>query len=377
MKMGGNAGTFAVLQAKLRRPGSRYFGIHQFRATAEDVNYFSSYRKLFPLKASLQDYHGAPFPKKADQIFSNKVPKQPVSAYREILWAIARCEQFKDAIRDFCELRLSFESAVLLDDYPRAVQILDEIESRFGKSIWLYQNRMASAHIGPTEILPSEIATGILEEVKGNQVLHPLLHYVRRRIESAGLRDKLRTEIEELIESVIYSSYFRAKILDVTDSGEAAVSSLLFMDAHASVIDHYSSLVLVLQAAASDRMLTSEMVAWILPTLSRLYEGTNDHRLIGVMSALGRSLTYSSTASLERMHAIESYTAGDFEECIERSAEVLRKNPIDSAIRLLQVKAAVAMERQLDSDSGLRGELQEHYLIFFRPMIDSLPASTH
>lgn len=360
MKVKTEKSNYLLLQAKLRRPDSRYSAIHQFRAGVEHADFFGLYQKLFPLKASLQDYHGTPFPKRAGQIFSNKAPRKSVTAYREILWSIARCYQFKDRLKEYCEQRKIFETAVLLNDYDGACIILDEIESNFGKSIWLYQNRMATAYISSNESLPSEMAASILEEVRGNQILHLLIHYVRRRVEGATLRDKLRNEIEKQINSQVYSSYLIAKILDVTDSGEIAASSLLYIDSQASVIDHYCSLILVLQAAASDRMLTDEMIGWLLPSLVRLYEGIKDHRLLGVMSTMGKSLIQTSHTSLERVETIECYTIRDYDACIQKTSEILRSNPADSAIRLLRVKAEVALKRQPSGEGGLRGEIDEH-----------------
>lgn len=361
--MKANAGrvNHLALQAKLRRPGSRYFAIHQFRGGVEHDVFFELYQKIFPLKKSLEDYNGPPFPKNSGQIFSNKVPKKPVAAYREILWAIARCHQFKEQLKDYCSQRQIFEKAVITNDFECAWGLLDNIECNFGKSIWLYQNRMATAYISPSESRPSEIAALVLDEVRGNKILHLLLHYVRRRVESATLRDKLRDEIEGQIDSKVYSSYLRYKILDITDSSEAAATSLLYIDSQASVIDHYCSLVLVLQAAVSDRMFTEEMIGWILPPLVRLYEGTKDQRLLGIMSAIGRPLVQVSPYSLARVDAIECYTIRDYEACIKKTSEILQRDPADAAIRLLRVKAEVALMRRLDNEGGLRGDLEEHF----------------
>ncbi|WP_333907628.1 hypothetical protein [Delftia acidovorans] len=352
---------YLALQAKLRNQDNRYFAIHQFRGGVEHANFFELYQKLFPLQKSLQDYSGNPFPKQASQIFSNKVPKNPVTAYREILWAISRCHQFKTELKDYHEQRLIFEKAVLLNNYEQAYSILNDIEGKFGKSVWLYQNRMATAYIAESESWPSEIAAITLEEVRSNKILHLLLHYVRRRLESATLRDKLREEIDGQVSSAIYSNYLRAKILDITDSSEAAVSSLLFVDSQASIIDHYCSLVLVLQAAVSDKMLTDEMMEWLLPPLIRLYDGTKDHRLLGVISAMGRPLINTSQKSLERIEAIECYTNRDYEACAEKTRDILEYDPTDSAIRLLRVKAEVALMRRSDGEAGIRRELEDHF----------------
>lgn len=351
---------YSVLQAKIRRPASRFAGIHQFRAGFEGSDYFSVYRAIFPHKTSLTDYHGSAFPKSANQILGNKSSKQPVSAYREILWSIARCQLFANQLREFSIARESFEQAVLQNNFSTAQELLNSIESNFGKSIWLYQNRIASAHISPRDSAPAEIAANLLEEVSANSVLHAIIFYIRRRIDSATLRDKLRSELSEKIQSTLYLNYFSAKILDVTDSSESAVSSLLFLDSQASIIDHYTSLVLVLQAAASDKMLTSDMLALILPALSRLFEGTQDRRLLGVLNTSGKCIVDASKRISDRAAVIEAYTEEQFDLCMLRATNVLNEDPLDSAIRLLYVKAQVATGKQDQQFLGLCGDIHAH-----------------
>lgn len=357
---GNNTRRYAGLQAKIRRPASRFIGIDQFRQIVEDADFAQTYRAIFPHKLSLQDFHGPAFPKSANQIFASKAPKQPTNAYKEILWTLSRCLQFAPQLKQFSDYRELYEKAVLLNDYSAAINLLNLIEQEFGKSIWLYQNRIASAHISQSESAPSEAATLILDEVKNNSILHPLMHYIRRRMESATPRDKLKTEISSQIKSELYSSYFRSKVLNTTDSSEAAVRSLLFIDAQASIIDHYMSLVLVLQAATSDQMLTDEMIAWILPTLCRLFDTTQDRRLLGVLNVYGKYLDLPYDTCSERASAIEAYTDGDYQKCELHALNVLSVDPLDSAIRLLHVKAQVAMDKPRLNTLSLCGEIHSH-----------------
>ncbi len=370
-----NKNKHSILQAKVRRPDSRYNGIHQFRGTVDDSEYFRAYRLLFPLKASLQDYHGSPFPKKAVQIFGNKAPKNAVSAFREILWSIARCQLFAESLKQFVVQKEVFERAILQSQFDKAVAELDKIEDSFGKSVWMYQNRIASAHISSNEGTPSEMAALVLEEVKINPILHPLMHYIRRRIEGASLPEKLLAEIGEFVQPETLFNYFRAKTLDFSDSSEKAVASLLFFDSQASLIDHYTSLVLTLQAATSDRTLTKEMHAHILPPLAKLHEETNDRRLLGVLVALGRPSKNAWEFDPVRANALEAYTLGNYTECCDLAERVLKAEPLDSAIRLLRVKAEVAGQIPMQTEPGLSGEIHTHLFNLLSANMDFFPSA--
>lgn len=349
-----------TLQASIRNSGTRHQGIDRFRSGVKEAEFVRAYRTIFPLKTSLQDFHGPAFPRLAKQLISNRFPKQRVTALREILWAISRSLQFSDELKTYIAAKGQYEAAILKNEYEAAVICLDEIEITFGKSIWLYQNRMACAYISPNESKPSDVATIILDEVKENRILHALLHYARKRIEGAILHDELRGELSEQIGSPIYEAYFLAKILDVTDSTESAVSSLLFIDSQASIIDHYTSLTLVLQAAVSDKKLGLAMGSLIAPPLQQLIKVTNDRRLIGVLAALGYFIEFESTSSHERCQAIEAYTEGDYQRCIDLATKVLANDPLDSSIRLLSVKAAVACGERPERQPGICGELHDN-----------------
>lgn len=352
--------TITTLQALIRNKDKHFQGIHRFRTGIELNRFVPSYQKLFPHKASLQNFHGSPFPKHADQLFKSRTPKIRVSPIREILWAIARCLQFSSELGKFTSKQEKYQIAIFENNFNSATDHLLEIEKDFGKSIWLYQNKIACAYTSPNESEPTDAATRVLEEVKCNNVLHALLHYARRRIEGATLREKLRTEVFEQTGQSVYGPYFLAKLLDATDSSELAVSSLLFFDAQASVIDHYTSLIIALQAAVSARMIDASIIPLIRQPLKQLFKSTGDKRFVGILAALGDLVeSDAEIGNVARAQAIESYTVGDYESCIEISKKVLSENPLDISIRILKNKAAVALEIQPENTGGICGNLND------------------
>ncbi len=347
------------LQATIRRPGTRFAGIQKFRQGIGEKNFFSAYKELFPLKISLQDYHGPSFPRSAKQLLSNRVPKTRVTAYREILWAIARCLQQTQSLRAFVKLKEEYEVFILQNNHAAAHQKLNDVEAEFGKSIWLYRNRLSCAHISPNESNPSEVALAIQDEVKDNRILHPLIHFIRRGIESATLREELREEFTKLGSS-IFEEYLLVKILDTTDSSEDSVSSLLFIDSQSSLLDHYTSLILALQAAVSDDMFTAEMAGNIAPAICTLFRTVDDRRLSGILTALGYPTAITEKDSEFRVQAIEAYTIGEYESCMDFSKKALIAQPLDSAIRLIYVKSAVALMSVLPKETGVCGDINNH-----------------
>lgn len=352
--------TLAMLKADIQRPNKRYAAIHQFRTSMPEEFYFSTYKSIFGIKNSLNDYHGSPFPKKADQIFGNGTPKRPVSAYRELLWAVARCITFHEELKAFVQLKEAFEVSILMGEHADAIKHLTSVKDSFGKSIWLYQNMLAAAFSSAEDNAPADMSKEIAEDVKDNPVLGGLLHFMQRRIEGATLRDQLRSDLIGNVESEVLRNHFLARVVDIASSKDVLVSNLLFVDAQSSLIDHYSSLIHALQAAVSDQKITVESGSCIVSGLGRLYELTRDKRLLGILSGLGAPHIDSLASIKHREAAIEAYTQASYEEALDLAESVLQMTPLDSAIRLLFVKAHVALGRTIDSTTGMIGEIHRN-----------------
>ncbi|MGE8637991.1 MAG: hypothetical protein ACN6PR_05075 [Achromobacter sp.] len=347
----------AAYRADIQRPGKRYSTISKFRASIPEEHYFSAYKSLFFLKNSLQDYHGAAFPRSPTQLFSNATPKQPVNAYRELLWAIARCFSFSEQLSSFVEAKNAFENHILMGRYEDALASLKFVEERFGKSVWLYQNMLAASFTSSADSDSVEMSKNILEEVKDNGVLVALLHYIQRRIEGATLRDQLRAELYSNIESDVLRNHFLAKVLDGVYSDDTVVSNLLFLDAQSSLIDHYSSLIQALQAAVSDQKINTDADSCIVSALVKLYKATRDRRILGILAGLGYPHPDSISENPLRQKSIEAYTDGNYKDAVRLSELVLQQTPLDSAMRLLNVKASVALGEVPIHIGGVVGEI--------------------
>lgn len=354
------ANPIAKLQADTRNFSKRYQAIHRFRSGIDLSHFTSAYHRIFPRKTSLQDYHGSAFPRRADLIFASRTPKRKTTAFREILWAIARCSHFSNELGNFISIYENYQVAIFENDNQRAINHLQEIEKNFGKSILLYQNLIACAYTFSSGSEPLDYASKVLDEVKSNNVLFILLHYARKRIEGATLRDKLRAEITEHVGDSGYEPYFLAKLLDPIDSSDEALSNLLFLDGQSSIIDYYTSLVQTLQNTVSSQILEEGAAALIRHPLKKLYKDVRDKRLVGILIALGDDIDDTLNIGIsERTLAIEEYTDSQYDKCLIEAKKALLTDPLDISLRLLSCKAAVATGEIPEKPLGLVGELHE------------------
>ncbi|MBQ0921406.1 hypothetical protein KBW71_23465 [Hydrogenophaga aromaticivorans] len=357
-----------TIQAQIRIPGiNRYKGIHKFRTLTEYGNFVASYQTLFPYKNSLLDYFGPAFPKTYSGIFGNKSPKSPTNGHREILWSIARFLPFKEELSKYISLRLGYERSTANGDWASSENILDNIENKYGKSLWLLQNYLSLAHLKDAPKTFSEVADGIIDTLKPYPFIQFTIAFARKRIEGAALKNQLIEELEQTKVDQLVKDYVRAKCLDNTDSRANIVTNLLFFDAQASLIDHYESLVQVLIVASSDRILNDENLGSSLHhPLLRLFNATGDDRLIGPLSTIGQQPQLKDLQNAaKRAKIIESYTKEEIKECIDLASDWLLENPHDSSIRILRAKAQSTTESRPNPDDGYLSSIDRNLIDIF------------
>jgi hypothetical protein len=368
------------LQSDIRRPGlKRFQAILKFRREFPLAHFVFGFHRLFPHKGSVNDLHGTAFPRSHALLFANTSPRRRVPAVREIFWAICRCLQHGDDLSRYLEIRRRFEVAVLQDDAAEANSLLDAVEEQFGKSVWCYQNRIAVGHLSTSDSEPADIADRITEETESNRTLSVFLYFIRRRIEGAVLREKLKQEIDSRLASSSeeVKNYIRTKTFDVTDSTANSISGLLFYDAQSSLIDHFDSLVFALQAATSDQVLPNEDLEPLMRAVRTLHSSTGDDRLSGVLIGLGASVDVRRDPLLDtRAEILELYTGADYVGAALRADTYLQEYPDDSAIRVLRVKAWVALGAPPKRASTLVAQVEENLFNLFAVTEDFF-RSTH
>lgn len=330
------------LISQLRQPEKRYAAIHRFRSEYPLDKFVGAYRRLFPTPDALKDYFGPSTPRKETTPYTKSPPRAMVTTAREILWGVARSIQSSTVLSDFVACRRRFEHLVALNDQASCNEVLDQVESKFGISIWLLQNRMAVAYLSASETEASVTADAIMRRAKPNWVLSVMLTLIRRRVEGVVDRDKQKEMLEKSLEATPQSfrDYCRTKLLEPTNSQEQSVGATLYYDSQVSAIDHYESLITGLRAAISDDKI--DPLEYFSNALHQLRLSNGDERLDPLIAGLGGKLS-SAPIDRERACIIEHYSAQNYSDVISSANIYLSNNPEDSPIRMVYVKACAAL----------------------------------
>ena len=337
--------------------------IARLKMNTHPLDLFSLFPRIFNDERTLEMVYGPAFPVNPSEIFSRLPIYKPANPLVELVWAICRSIKNAGKISKFNLRREEFEKEFIADEGVKATTILDSIESEFGWSAWLIQARLFWRQRWEGIEAGRKYLTE-LDQKSISPVPKFIATYVARRIEATGLQKHLKDELRDrakLEGNRTFEQFAVSKVFDMWDIHTDNVAPLLFYDAQFSQIDHYESLVAVLQSAASDQTIPEELAVLIKEPIRILFERTKDRRILGVMLALGYVFDYEFGRDIERAKLIESYSQGNYAQFLHHCNGYLIKNCDDVAIHLLQVKADVNSKNNLHFDDSTLGKIKLNY----------------
>lgn len=329
--------------------------------TSED-DLFALFPRIFQDKNSLDFVHGPAFPVRPSELFSKPAPHKPADPLTEVIWAICRCLQFGEDLRNFTHLREEYERSLLHNSKNKCSEILDAIEKQFGYSIWLLQNKLAAAQFFEGIEETRKLVRAYEEECKNNKLMPWIIRFIGKRIEATGLKGYLKSELMGIFQegsNLYLESYLKAKIFELPNIATDDVPATLFYEAQSCVIDYYETLIFVLQAAAKGQAIPSKMIPTIEKPLAAIYKRTQDIRLIGIMMGLGIAPSSNIDYHEKRADLIEAYTKGEYSSMAANSEEYLRSTPEDMSIQVMRLKACLRSGIPLPDQQGVLKEALE------------------
>lgn len=334
-------------------PNQIFKEIYRLRVFSNPAKIFSLFPKIFKNDTLLEVIHDKPFPSTIKQVHSKLPPDVPSNPLNEIMWAISRSLLYREELREFNALRENVEKYILVNDKNSLENALAIIEAKFGHSVWLIQNRLAlSQHWNGIEET-RKLVKSLEDSVKGNSLLTIIIWFVSKRIEATALRSQLQEELEKTIESfhVNLKSYLRVKLFDLQDIKPSNVSNTLRIESNSSLIDHYETLIMVLQSAATNNLMPDTVAKIFEKPILALYNNVKDKRLLGVLRGIG-IFNDEIPINEKRAFLIESYTLGNYQELIANAESYTRENPEDLSLLTLILKAHIQLNLDIKLDLG-------------------------
>jgi hypothetical protein len=280
-------------------------------------------------------FFGNAFPKAVMELGTQETYfYKPESLRNEINWVILSVKYNKDLIKRFLYLRKSFEHSILLGEFDKALQVLSNAEKEIGVSIWLYESKMLVYELmkKPEDAISllSSINEARIAEDKSkktkkknkskdeNGFVSLLLHYLlfRAQRDISALRydqdlfnnfKRNRTEFQK-----DFYNYYLFRLNFYIHHNIEDPSIPLVMEATNSIIDRYTVLIQVLQAA----FLKKGNEGVVISRSKHLYKLTEDTSLLPFLYLSNPDFLCDDYFDKDFIEIIDLYYGGNYSEVL-------------------------------------------------------------
>lgn len=256
---------------------------------------------------------------------------KPSSLKNEINWIILGIRKNVDVVKKFIQYKNKFEHQVLLGEYIKALETLDDSEKEIGVSIWLYESKFIVYEMMGAQDKAIFLISHINESKQNNdngfvtQLLYYLWNRAKKDLSAIKYDEDLfnkfrRNRTDFQIDSYNYH-LFRLNFYVHYDIEDTAIP--LIMEATNSIVDRYLVLLQVLQS----NFVKGENIQDILSRGKYLYKLTKDDALLFLLKydLNNNSLpkTYFDTSFIK---IVDSYYQGNYKAVITNCKNYIKEN---------------------------------------------------
>ena len=195
------------------------------------------------------------FPSTYTALMPQFVLLNALSIERELQWATARILNHQDKIGEFIEIKRQLEVAWIDSDYSRVEDLLDQIESTFGVSLFLIELRLAVLQ-EQKGLERQKSFTATVREKSSSGIVRFITYFLSQKNEKATNPILFTHRVERAIAALEvpkeFKHYLRYRVLRDLPTQISALTGVLRAEANSSIIDQYETLLLVLSEAASE-----------------------------------------------------------------------------------------------------------------------------
>lgn len=245
----------------------------------------------------------------------------PDSMENEIKWLIYQVKRNKHKLSLFVNYRDQIESLILLGDYDKANQTLDQAYKDFGESLWYYEMKLIILNQQERHGEVYSLLTQINQSQKDLKTGYVplLLYYINKRSVvdvpaydfDMTLQNRMKRNITEFQKDRQYYFLFKLNMYQSLDSAEKSTNFL--MDSTNSLVDRYLFLVNVLKTVFAKEENQRSVYAVFAYTL---YNYTKDKSLYQFMAYSGAELPEDYYNKLF-IDIIDKYYIGDYDKVCE------------------------------------------------------------
>ncbi|MFD2100979.1 hypothetical protein [Flagellimonas iocasae] len=252
------------------------------------------------------------------------------SEFRWITWII---DNFLQEINDFLKLKCQFDKSILLENFTNAKELLVQIETKFGISLWSIE---ASLLIKDHEIGSEanwNALSDYLRKIK-NPIYEFIINSSSKRIESKVSFQNFITQFQNDIDAVNTEGALRDFLVFKNFSypdyeySHPNLEGVLYVTNTLSIIDQYLIVIDVIEHNIWNSPANDSLFIPFLRNANQVVK--NDPKLRNLYNAINTRNELVIGNGLEiYLDCMNSYYRGDFEKALELSKKGIKENPIE------------------------------------------------
>ena len=297
------------------------------------------------------------YPRTFKQYWGNEL-LTPTTPEREFRWAVANLLPHAARLREFLSRATVFHQAFLADDFPSCTAILDEVEQRFGQSLWLIKHRLPLLQAMSGLEAQKRYSESIQQSAGSIPFIAAITYLASMRTEPSVTPGRFRSQVEAKLRKwnvdAESNSYLRFHASPSINQTSGALADILRIAQAGAVIDYYEALVCISQlaAVAGPPILASILVSE-LPTL---YARTTDSRLGAILAGLGEPPPDLRPAHPAALTGADALLKGEYVQALADAMAALSANPADPDALMIAGMATAMLPAQQDTHERPLGQ---------------------
>jgi hypothetical protein len=274
---------------------------------------------------------GNPFPRSSREWNVSMIP-QPASYMQEFRWACVMLKRYANQLSEFVVKANQFTQSFLLADYADCTSILDDIEVKFGSSIWLIKRRISLLHSAHGLEAQKKFAQSVKDDTGFQfQLIKFLTHYISYRSETTVSPARFMHDLKQTLDGMNLSAGFRAYInfhvLVELPRDIRMLAEIIRHEFGSSVIDRYETFLSVIYHTLLE--CDKSHYNWVRRLCLDLDTGIDDPRLHGLLNSFPDEYVFTDTISQENINLFQFIVNGNDKAAFDAGLKILQKDPTD------------------------------------------------
>ncbi|MCY1022710.1 hypothetical protein [Pyxidicoccus sp. MSG2] len=278
-------------------------------------------------------------------------PLPATTPVREFRWAVANLVPHAASLSEFVTYAAAFHRAFLADDFATCTTLLDDIEQRFGQSLWLIKHRLPLLQAMSGLEAQKQYAESVRFSDNANPFIARATYFTSIRTEPSVTPGRFRSQFEvrvrKMEQSPGYLTRLRFHVCPSIIQDPQLLAEILRREQAGSVIDYYEAFVCISQFVVVTGQVS--FASFLVPELGALYARTGDPRLGAILAGVGATPPGLPPAHPAALTAADALLRGHPERALAEAAAALASNPADPDALLVAARAASMLPNRMES----------------------------